>query len=535
LTAFAAHDTLHPPVSHAAGDSIGPYVIRSRIGAGGMGQVYLAEQVAVGRKVALKVIHQELAHDRDMIARFFNEARAVTRIGHEHIVEIYDLGQAPGGEYFIVMEFLDGENLAQAMARTQVLETSRALHIAAQVADALGAAHRNAIVHRDLKPDNIMLTSALGEPDYVKVLDFGLAKMYSDMGGQPLTARGVIVGTPQYMAPEACETGTIVDYRADIYSLGVLLFQMSTGHLPFDGRTMGEVLIQQVSHLPPAPRGLNAEIPPAVEQIILRCLGKAAAARFQTMDELRAALLHPDQYLASGPPIMQSAALSDSDKARTLIRERPDTLDPERTTTQVRDTRPLGRSDTQSNLVKPVVPANRTMRLASPPPIKRKRMGRRWLALGAVMVAGLMIVLAALSSASDISETGSGGHADAGPSSPDKAARTTTRHAALDAAHEQATEPDGRSSTVRMYFKTEPAGAKIIDQSGLVLGITPVTIELPRDHLEHVLIFRHADAEDRDKTVIADQDGSFEIELDARKQERNPRKQARPRATTESQ
>jgi tRNA A-37 threonylcarbamoyl transferase component Bud32 len=287
----------------AAGQSIGNYRILSKIGTGGMGAVYLAEHPLIGKKVALKVIHRELAGNREVVQRFFQEARAVNTIGNEHIVEIHDFGVTPEGDHFYIMEYLDGRTLASILSKEKVIDVRRALHIGAQIAKALGAAHAAGVIHRDLKPDNVMLMTRLGDPDFVKVLDFGLAKMMADNASAVKTALGVLLGTPQYMSPEACESKRDIDHRTDIYALGVLLFQVMTGVLPFEGETMGEVLVKQVTVLPPAPRGLNPAIPPSVEQVLLRCLAKVPDARFSTMMALRDALLDPEAYLRASPPI----------------------------------------------------------------------------------------------------------------------------------------------------------------------------------------------------------------------------------------
>jgi len=295
----------------AAGQSIGSYRILQKIGTGGMGAVYLAEHPLIGKKVALKVIHRELASNKEVVQRFFQEAKAVTKIGNEHIIEIHDFGQTPEGDHFYIMEYLEGQTLASVLASERVLDVMRALHIAAQVAAALAAAHAAGVIHRDLKPDNVMLTTRLGDPNFVVLLDFGLAKMFVG-GGQSAvkTAAGVLLGTPQYMSPEACESKGNVDHRTDIYALGILLFQMITGKLPFDGETMGEVLVKQVTQLPPPPRGYNPSIPPSVEQIVLRCLAKNVDARFPTMLALRDALLDPEAYLRGSPPMSPARSLA---------------------------------------------------------------------------------------------------------------------------------------------------------------------------------------------------------------------------------
>ena len=295
----------------AAGQSIGNYRILNKIGTGGMGAVYLAEHPLIGKKVALKVIHRELATNREVVQRFFQEAKAVNKIGNEHIVEIHDFGVTPEGDHFYIMEYLEGLTLAAVLSAESILDIIRALHIGAQIASALAAAHAAGVIHRDLKPDNVMLTTRLGEPDFVKLLDFGLAKMFAGGGVSAVkTAAGVLLGTPQYMSPEACESRGNLDHRTDIYALGVLLFQMMTGVLPFDGDTMGEVLVKQVTQLPPPPRGFNASIPPSVEQIVLRCLAKQPDSRFPTMNALREALLDPERYLHKSPPIAPARSLA---------------------------------------------------------------------------------------------------------------------------------------------------------------------------------------------------------------------------------
>lgn len=305
-----------------AGQAIGNYRILSKIGTGGMGVVYLAEHPLIGKKVALKVIHSDLATQREVVQRFFQEAWAVNKIGDEHIVEIHDFGVTPDGDHFYIMEFLEGISLANVIARGP-LDVVRALHIGAQMASALAAAHGAGVMHRDLKPDNIMLTTRLGDSDFVKLLDFGLAKIFIGADASAVqTAAGILLGTPQYMSPEACESRGNVDQRTDIYALGILLFQMLTGVVPFDGESVGEVLVKQVTQLPPPLRGFNPSIPPSVEQIALRCLMKAPDKRFSSMLELRAALLDPEAYLRSGPPIVPARALKPGEasaQAKTIV------------------------------------------------------------------------------------------------------------------------------------------------------------------------------------------------------------------------
>jgi serine/threonine-protein kinase len=313
------------------GQALGNYRVVKKLGAGGIGTVYLAEHPLIGKKVALKVIHRELARDAEVVQRFVNEARAVNRIGNEHILDITDIGKTDAGEHFLVMEHLKGQSLADLLRAEGRLAVPRALRIGAQIAQGLAAAHAAGIVHRDLKPDNVFLVSRRGEPDFVKLLDFGLAKLI-DPGSPALTRAGVVLGTPQYMSPEQCESRGNIDHRSDIYAVGVLLYQMVTGVLPFDGQSMGEILIKHVSDPPLPPRAVNAAVPEAVEQIILRCLAKAPEERFASMPLLAAALTEPDAWLAGrnrpteGPPSERRRQLGQGSEStrRPRIVQRPE-------------------------------------------------------------------------------------------------------------------------------------------------------------------------------------------------------------------
>ena len=348
-----------------AGQTIGNYRILSKIGTGGMGAVYLAEHPLIGKKVALKVVHSELASNRDVVQRFFQEARAANAIGNEHIVEIHDFGVTPEGDHFYIMEYLEGRTLAAVLSRETTMDPVRVLHVGAQIASALGAAHDAGVLHRDLKPDNIMLMSRLGDPDFVKVLDFGLAKMFASESSVQ-TAHGVLLGTPQYMSPEACESRRQIDHRTDIYALGILLFQMLTGKLPFTGDTMGEILIAQVRQLPPALRGLNPIVPPAVEQVVLRCLAKSPADRFQTMAELRAALVDPERYLRASPPISPARSVAPGE-SRLDAKQLAAHIE---ATHRARAASPNPAAGTGRNpvpgLAQPEPPKHNTMRIATP-------------------------------------------------------------------------------------------------------------------------------------------------------------------------
>ena len=277
------------------GHVLGSYRLLALIGRGGMGRVYLAEHVKLGRKVALKLLKPEYAAKRDSVRRFFQEARAVNTIRHKNIVDITDLIELPDGRAFIIMELLAGSNLGELVRREGPLPLHRSLGILIQVCDALEAAHREGIVHRDLKPDNIFILNAEGQRDTVKLLDFGVAKLLysssSDGDFSLQTMEGSVVGTPAYMSPEQAG-GSAVDHRSDIYSLGAIMYELFTGQRVFEARSFGEFVLKHLQAIPVPPRDL-AGIPPlpgGLEAIILTCLEKKPENRYQSVQALRADL-----------------------------------------------------------------------------------------------------------------------------------------------------------------------------------------------------------------------------------------------------
>jgi serine/threonine-protein kinase len=296
----------------AVGNSIGNYMLTAKLGEGGMGVVYLAEHPVIGRKVAMKAIHPELSRNPEVVSRFVTEAKAVNQIGNEHIVDIHDFGNTPDGEFYFIMEYLQGEALSDRLRRISVIDPERAATVAIQVADALGASHQHGIIHRDLKPENIFLITKGHATDFVKVLDFGLAKLtQGEEKASHKTRTGSVMGTPYYMAPEQCEGKANIDHRADIYSLGVILFEMLTGKVPFAGEGYGEIIVKHITTPAPSPRSINPSISPALEAIVMRALAKGRENRFQTMESMASALADPEAYLESAahplPPVASGA------------------------------------------------------------------------------------------------------------------------------------------------------------------------------------------------------------------------------------
>jgi serine/threonine protein kinase len=257
------------------GRTIGNYVVRDKIGEGGMGVVYRAEHPRINRRVAIKVLHPGADRQSEMVHRFFNEAKAATEIRNDHIVEVLDFGELPEGMPYLVMEWLEGQSLGELLRVETKLPVARAARIVCGIARALGAAHAKGVVHRDLKPDNVFLVQRNGDPDFVKVLDFGIAKLTSaSASAHYRTQTGAIIGTPAYMSPEQCRGAKEIDQRTDVYSLGVIGYQMLTGSLPFNAEALGELLFQHLSQTPIAPAALEPSVPGAVSAIIAGTLEK---------------------------------------------------------------------------------------------------------------------------------------------------------------------------------------------------------------------------------------------------------------------
>ena len=278
----------------------GSYRLERRLGAGGMGEVYLAEHVGIQKKVAIKILGAEYANRPELKERFLREARAAAAIDDEHVIAIHDFGDTPDGSVFFAMEYLQGEDLAQRIERDGALPWPRAREVALQICGALAAAHARGIIHRDMKPANVFCLDRPGR-DLIKVLDFGIAKLVGpEQGaGHGLTRTGMLFGTPEYMSPEQAQ-GEAHDHRVDIYALGVILFEMLTGAPPFRADTFMALLGKHIYEAPPRPSEVapRAEIPGAVEAVVLKALQKDPDLRFQTMTEMAAAIAAADDGVA---------------------------------------------------------------------------------------------------------------------------------------------------------------------------------------------------------------------------------------------
>ncbi|MEP6860169.1 MAG: protein kinase [Deltaproteobacteria bacterium] len=286
------------------GTTIGPYRVARLIGIGGMGRVYKGVHPTIGSRVAIKVLSRECSDRRDLVERFFAEAKAVNVVAHENIVNVLDLATLPDGRPYIVMEYLDGSPLSSIIeqARTRgPLPLGSIARLVAEVLDALAAAHAKGVIHRDLKPDNIFV-SPNGRG---KVLDFGIAKLQPELGGSA-THTGSLLGTPHYMSPEQA-AGKSADARADVYAMGVILFECVTLHKPFSADSLFELLRKHIEAPPPLPRALRPDLPPELEAVILQALAKQPDQRFNSAHAMSLALQHatsrlgPEQWAAIVP------------------------------------------------------------------------------------------------------------------------------------------------------------------------------------------------------------------------------------------
>jgi serine/threonine-protein kinase len=279
----------------------GKFRVEAVLGQGGMGKVYRAKHLTLDRPVVLKMLHTDLSADPQVVQRFQREARAASRLNHPNSIAVLDFGAAEDGTLFMAMEFLSGKDLARIIANEFPLGEGRIVRIGAQVLSALAEAHAQGIVHRDLKPENVMVEPRRGEPDFVKVLDFGIAKITAPGANEPkLTAAGLVCGTPEYMSPEQAR-GADIDSRSDLYSMGVMLYQMATGELPFQSDTPVGYLTKHLAEQPVPARERWGDVSEALDAVIAKAMSKDVATRFQTAEEMREALLAVDPAALAAP------------------------------------------------------------------------------------------------------------------------------------------------------------------------------------------------------------------------------------------
>ncbi|MEP7048715.1 MAG: protein kinase [Pseudomonadota bacterium] len=293
----------------------GRYRIIKPLGEGGMGHVYLAEHVAIEKRVALKVLRAEYAGKGEIVKRFQQEAISASRIKHPNVLDVFDFGQLDNGCFYLAMEFLEGNDLADELQRRRVLDAATGIRVSMQICRALAAAHANGVVHRDMKPENVFLQRTADGEEIVKIVDFGIAQLRSKDAAAPetkrrLTRTGMIFGTPEYMSPEQAG-GKHADLRADIYAVGIIMYEMFTGAVPFTGETFLGVLTKHLNDPPPALSSVFPElaISAQLQAVIMRALVKEPSLRYQTMLEFAQAITTtPDAAALGYRPVLASVA-----------------------------------------------------------------------------------------------------------------------------------------------------------------------------------------------------------------------------------
>jgi serine/threonine-protein kinase len=458
------------------------YKVEGIVGEGGMGVVYQCRHKIIDKRVALKILRADLARDAEVTERFLMEAKAASAIQDEHIISISDFGQLPDGAAYFVMEFLEGTPLALLAGGGMPMPLTRIIRIALQLSEGLAAAHQLGIVHRDLKPDNVFLIQRGKETDFVKILDFGIAKVSTNTGGR-LTQVGSVFGTPHYMSPEQA-AGTPLDHRGDIYSLGVMLYELATGRVPFDAENFVGILSQQLYQDPVPPRTAapDANIPATFETIILKCMAKKPERRYQSMQELRDDLLRLESSIGGAM--------------------RRDSVEPGRA---------LGAGAGAVNLSVDGTALSTELTLASLRP-------RRW-RMYAGIAAPVAMVVAAL-----FWQLGSNRSAPRSTLPADLVARFTgtstpaaTRAPVPPPAATEAQKPDVPASPTQVLLGVAPATAHVF-MGGRDLGESPVSIEVREGSLASVEV-RHPDYETR-QLELDGSEGKLSIELKSKSKKR---------------
>ncbi|HEY0193506.1 MAG TPA: bifunctional serine/threonine-protein kinase/formylglycine-generating enzyme family protein [Kofleriaceae bacterium] len=366
------------------GERIGHFQITARVGRGGMGEVFVAEHDAIKTRVAIKVLHDEVSTNTRQVQRFFNEAHAVARIQHAGIVKIFDVGFHNSQRAYLIMEFLEGETLAEHIDQIGKLPAQTTAELARQIASVLGATHHAGIIHRDLKPENVFLVSDREHASgvRVKLLDFGIAKLTDAVVGTNPTTAGTM-GTPTYMAPEQWSDSSRVDWRADAYSLGCLIYKMATGRPPFPSTSIAEACAKHLHETPQSMRVHVPDVPPALDELVLRLLAKDPAKRAPSIDALQRQLAE----LTGVPPPPAPPRSPIDDVTPSAAISRP-------AMPAVRDAGPPGPmvATTLSSAVSIHVPPEALVAPAAPPPRRRLIRGLGAAVIGAAAIAAVVIV-----------------------------------------------------------------------------------------------------------------------------------------------
>jgi serine/threonine protein kinase len=489
------------------GQSFGNYRAISVLGEGGMGVVYLAEHPEIGRKVAVKVLHADFARDQQVLGRFLNEARAANAIRHPNIIEILDSGVLVDQTPYLVMELLEGESLAARIKRVGPMPMGDICDFAYQTASALSAAHAKGIVHRDLKPDNLFVIPDPHDEtrERIKVLDFGIAKLQQHSPGDSVKTRtGTLMGTPIYMSPEQCRGIRTVDHRTDIYSMGVILYEMAVGHPPFVSEGFGDLVNMHMNVPPSPPRRERPDLPPSMESLILTMLAKAPDERFDAMAALQVALKTAGEGLftvrGSSPDLASSMRRTrQAPKTQTVVSPSPSP-----SSHPLFVTKHSTLTDGAGEQIPYVRPKSR-MVLA---------------ALGIAALVAAAVFMVRVRRAKDGPESGAQNEtatATAPAAKPATAAATPPVAATPVAAVAPA--------EITLVIETTPAGATVMGvEDGQALGATPLTLTRPAHGPDLKLRLEKDGYVSVARTVSLGRDGTLDITL-----ERKPRPAAHPR------
>ena len=456
-TRLSTLDQVDGPQNANVGRVLGSYRLVQLLGEGGMGQVYLAEHTRLGRKVALKLLRPEYARHTKAVQRFFGEARAVNQISHDNIVEITDFienevdADGKPAEKYYIMELLKGRSLGDVQKTDGILPLERTLPIMMQVCSALAAVHEAGIVHRDLKPDNIFLIEKAGQRDFVKLLDFGVAKFTDLSASQQMgkTGVGALVGTPEYMSPEQM-SGKAVDHRSDIYALGIILYEVVTGRQPFTAKSLGEMAIKHLTVTPPRPSKLkNMPHAPSkeLEALIMECLQKDPSKRPQSVSDIIVRL----------EPLVRDVAFADA---------------------------------------------------ALDSPFRRTRNTRVAVAAAAILVvgagAGIFAVRSSDGDTPSIPVTGPGGQPVVGSANAE----------AGDVGLELEALPPKIDHKAQIALDSNPSGAEVYrENSESLLGITPFVLTVEKSTTPQVFEFRRGGYKSQKETISVENDGRFTSQL----------------------
>ncbi len=469
------------------GTKVGNYSVTSELGEGGMGKVYVAEHGLMEKRAAIKVLLPEYSKNDELVTRFFNEARAASRVSHPGIVDIYDFGYLDDGSAYIVMELLEGEPLKAVLDREAPLAPERVARLGGQIADALAAAHATGIIHRDLKPDNVFLVAdtAVAGGERAKLLDFGIAKLGGDNSVSLKTRTGALMGTPTYMSPEQCRGSAELDWRSDIYSAGCIMFEMTAGRPPFTEGGLGELLAAHMMQEPPRVTEFSPTAPDELASTIAWMLAKDPADRPQSMREVVEVM---------GP------------LAGSTMPPRVPTVPPAGHTEP-----PQGPTPTTLGGA-----AGQRGDAAKGPP-------RRWITIG--LATGGTLAAAAVVSAFVLAggeESGDETSAAADPDEDVSAAAAAPPDAGSEPDEEELAEAEDAfdaapapPETVTIAIDSVPPEARVTDaDSGDELGHTPLEIEREREDGELTLAIAKDAYQDEALSVSLDEDAEATVELE---------------------